>query len=753
MRSPLFITAFALTAVGAVAQPSVRAQLAPPATPTAHEVDFGIGLFVAEREVLLKLSRAKEHLAQQQQDARYSGEAITLLHEVLQSEEESALSVDKDRTMLRNLRLEAERVIGGLPGSARESYDKYFDADARQMLGVGIEEFDLNQLAETSRRFFYTRSGYEATYLVAMSHLDHGRPFDAAAWFQRLRDRRNLPADEQATLALQSAMAWALADAPEMALSCLLDLKQLSGGKPIQLGGRTLKLFEKEEDALAWLDVSVLQRPPGKANSPRNEKINPEVFASASNWSVATSSWQVPVEEAPFSGGVVDVSRQLRGIENDFDKKGRAAIPSVRPVIVDDVALVRTQSHLRAYDLLTGELAWQTKRPNVLEQVRCGTIPPLPGDTGSILDPMLRDRLFANPTYGRLSTDRGLVFCVEDLGFVTVNPNQYGRPQSNHPLSVKDHNHLCAYAIDNGRLAWSLGGKRDESKLGLAGHFFLGAPLPLAGHLYCLAEVDRQIQLLVLNATTGAIDWSKPLQSVAYNVATDAHRGRAGLTPAYENGIIVCPTGSGLIAGVDLATRQILWSYRYRDLEEGSPQDRARRIMMARILAARGQAPTAPVKTGDWYDSTPLIDDGRVFVTPREGSDLLCLNLADGAIAWHLPKENREYLAGTYHGNLVIVGSEQIELISRKDGTSVWAEPVKIARPSGVGILDQGRLLLPHSNGTVAVVDLESAKISSKIQFTDGATNLGNLAYSSEFVLSQNALGINCFNQPKANNE
>src|SRR5262249_59823467 len=76
------------------------------------------------------------------------------------------------------------------------------------------------------------------------------------------------------------------------------------------------------------------------------------------------------------------------------------------------------------------------------------------------------------------------------------------------------HSRLRAIDLETGRLLWERGGAGNELDA-LCDGFFLGAPLPLAGKLYCLFEKRGDVQLICLDADSGALAWSQTLASAA----------------------------------------------------------------------------------------------------------------------------------------------------------------------------------------------------------------------------------------------
>ena len=56
------------------------------------------------------------------------------------------------------------------------------------MLNSAVAGGDMATIAEVARRFFHTKAGYEATFLLGLHHLDHARPLAAALTLQRLKE-------------------------------------------------------------------------------------------------------------------------------------------------------------------------------------------------------------------------------------------------------------------------------------------------------------------------------------------------------------------------------------------------------------------------------------------------------------------------------------------------------------------------------------------------------------------------------------
>ena len=100
------------------------------------------------------------------------GEAVRNLGAILEEPEDLFLQTDKNSPVCRGLRAEAQRLLGQMPREGRELYELQYGARARQMLDEALATGDVARIAEVARRFFHTRSGYQATFLLAEHHFD-----------------------------------------------------------------------------------------------------------------------------------------------------------------------------------------------------------------------------------------------------------------------------------------------------------------------------------------------------------------------------------------------------------------------------------------------------------------------------------------------------------------------------------------------------------------------------------------------------
>ncbi len=80
--------------------------------------------------------------------------------------------------------------------------------------------------------------------------------------------------------------------------------------------------------------------------------------------------------------------------------------------------------------------------------------------------------------------------------------------------------------------------------------FFLGAPVSLDGVLYVLGEEQGQIQLFAIDPETFSITWSLGLLNPDQVIKLAKTRRISGLVPVYGGGLLICPTGEGVLCAM-----------------------------------------------------------------------------------------------------------------------------------------------------------------------------------------------------------
>ena len=134
------------------------------------------------------LNRAQKVL----KEHRY-GEALEGLSQILRSNEDYFFQPDRKVPIYKSLKAEAQQLLGQMPREGLDLYEVRSGAEARDKLNRAVAAGDDDGLSEISAQLFHTQAGYEATYLLALYHMDHGAPLAGALTLKRLREAGRRP--------------------------------------------------------------------------------------------------------------------------------------------------------------------------------------------------------------------------------------------------------------------------------------------------------------------------------------------------------------------------------------------------------------------------------------------------------------------------------------------------------------------------------------------------------------------------------
>ena len=616
-------------------------------------------LVLADRRMIQRLKKAADLIEQK----RYA-DAATLLQFILDRSEDSFFHPNPEKkTLYRSLKAEAQRLIGEMSADGLRAYELQHGATARAMFADANKEEDVSAVAEVSRRFFFTKAGREAMYHVGSVHFDRARPLAAALCFDQLLQHPATAAKWEPALSLKTALCWSRAGMPKQSQAVLAGLRETVPRDTVQIGGTGVKLFAETNDSIAWLQnvfgTGKVAWKTGETDwaMPRGNAARNGVIVSGDDRHFG--GWQSPVSTLydvtrfPTDSTETENDRQLwqavRDVKAALELRKQVALPRPQPLLVNGTMYVRTIGTILALDPGDGSKQWETFYDATVGRIlRKGEdAVPVPVNSRA-LQTLVSQRIWGDSTYGTMSSDGQFLYAI-------VN-----RPQR-QSLQPSRTNSLVAYNISGdrriGQRAWTLGGPKGGDPLfsnPLAGTFFLGSPLPLGGQLYCLAEVDGEVRLLVIDPIhPETVVWSQPLAGAGLPIHQDLRRRLSGSTVSYADGIMVCPTDAGYVVAVDLTRRSLLWGYQDQPTSNGPglPIPRPRR----------------PANQTRWLDSAATIATGKVLLTPRTGNDVVCLNLLDGSLAWEKTKQDGLYLAGVVDGKVLLVGTNTVQAMSLKD--------------------------------------------------------------------------------------
>lgn len=710
----------------------------------------GISADFADRDDMRKLRRARELC-----EKGMFADAVPLLAQILAAPKDLVFQPTPGVGLLRCLKPEAETLIGQLPPAGRGLYELLCGDEARLKLQSAINSGDARLLAEVHTQFFHTRAGAEATYLLALKYIARGEPLIGAMLLSKLRQRSWHAERFEPALSVTLAQCLAQVGMSHEAEQVLRGLAERSSEARLLVAGQPKESLFQTEQSLAWLESL-----PGK---PARQAVAGWLMFRGDpgrNALSKTEGFLLRGKRLAAVGGVQALTSAVERLSREHIEQYRVALPRLYPLVVDDIVLARTATHLIALDIAAGRELWRAPLEDGLRvelERSSQAADTLQTDAGR---QALRRRFWEDFSFGALSSDGRYVFGVEDLPFglaaeylrMVVGPDGRRRLDTD---TLKQYNLLTAYDLRTGKLRWELGGPPGLQTRALAGAYFLGAPLPLGGRLYVVAEINNETRLLELEAESGKvlanillatrealpsqwemqIFWGLPPWMLAN------FQRRSSSMPAAADGVLVCKTGGGQYMAVSLVTRSVLWVYQVAEAEEtvASPW------MFGAIQRRRLLEAASPDQANRWADDTPTIAQGRVLLTPQDGHELLCLDLYDGRLLWTAPRRDGIYLAGVVDGRVIVVGRGAVWALNLADGQPAW-QPDRLplpagSLPSGFGLLTADSYLLPLSSGEVATVDVRQGRLVSRSRAADGLVP-ENLVGWKDVVLSHGAKGL-----------
>ena len=718
-RKPLLLLLIFLLAMAAGTSRQARGQQDDvPGVPTAVRIALNETAFRRSGHAA-HLQRARQALAEDRQIA-----GLTYLQQIF-DDPVDAFVWNPETGQLSGARRLAARILDEQPAAVHEACERIYGPDAGRLLKQALRSGSTAQLLDVSRRYYHTQAGFTAVSRRAARLFDYGQ-FDAAArLYERLLTDRVHRHRVTPLLAARASLA-----------------RRFSGSNHITRFRLT------DNHATPPLRVAESQVQPAAWSVRRSDAVSPSSFTAGS------TSWLVPLGHesnshiAPGSPPWLRpawrhdlltecheyVGQMLDEWEKQQRRTDRPLAQAVSGLVAAGSLLVRDPDGIRAIELHTGKLRWRYRCSSALSAAArrsSGRYRRQGGGSrrGNTWVDYVSARV-RNSVLGTLTSDGELVFAVDQMELVSLRQGA-PVPRGDSPelsvtkmLRARTANRLIALPLRPGAAlstssdapvpVWTAGGlpsrpattstdtassePADEAPPSLTGHFFFGPPLPSGGRLYVVSEREGQLYLSCLTPENGEICWMQNLGYSDLPVATDVRRYPAACLPAAGSGIIVCPTGQGILVAVDAETGSLVWVSFYGDY--GDPS--ASRSWTQRSHRTYGHG---------GFLSPPVISNGRVVYLPRESSSIHCVDLHTGRAAWAgqpPPRKDAEYIAGVHQGTVLLVGSRYCRGLSLDSGEELWSS--RISMPSGRGLCLGTSLLIPLQTGRVALLDVATGQ-------------------------------------------
>jgi outer membrane protein assembly factor BamB len=686
---------------------------------------------VMDRVNLEKDKNAERKLKEAERliEAKEWRQAIDLLQSMLDESKDRFMKDEKGRWA--NVRSEANRLMGGMPIEGIQAYDQYYGAIAKQALQKGLTTSDPQVLADVSMRYKHTEAGGEAAAHLGTYHLDNGRYVVAALCFDRLLER-------------------------EGQLTKLPDMTLFRAALAFERKGDTAKRQRVWQEFLRR-DAGKL--PPALRKLSREEQLKLVTAKFEGRYERERFDW-------PTFGGAQDRSAKGDGGSPFLEKRyeiplwkdantkawldqavtrpgqvNRPVISGFHPVAAGNLIIFRSYWGVHAIDVKSGDVEFDAPSLVGLDHIAREITKLDPNGQLRSWQQQYMQRMpqmfFNNTMLGTLTTDNHHAYVIEDLALPPYYP--FGgrpigiRPNMNFGQALApwfEHNKLVAYNLQTGKVAWEIGTMEPDQPY--SDTFFLGAPLLLGDKLYTLGEVNGEIRLLCIDPRKGSLVYHQTLCFLDRKIGDDPVRRTQACHLAYGDGMLICPTNAGVVLGVDLLTRSLVWARPYQSSNESPTTGKGIR------QPDLGQGPS-------WLSSSPVIRDGKVIFTAPDGNWLYCLDTQNGRQLWKLEKNTGDlYMGGVFNDKIIIVGKESIRALHLKDGTTAWSR--ETGMPSGRGVANQTTYFLPLKAGEVWAIELDNGFVFGKSQSPKGEIP-GNLIFHDGEVISQGVFHVTTYPQ------
>lgn len=642
----------------------------------------------------------------------------------------------------------------------RDEYQRVYGEIAENLLKDAGGAERREQLEEVVRRFAMTDAGARAMLQLANLMFDQGQFVASARLYERLLEHPR-PRITTGEVALRIVAAWNKAGQAALAtdrLQQFADAIQAEAARhPESFPAADLLASPAE-----WIEKWSPSRPVAYSTSVIDQwhtrfgsarRSGQVAFAPA----IREGDWTYPLIDefdtfrqdslADATSLLSAIERRLRATEEEI------ALPVASPLIIGDLAIFAGYGACKAVDLNTGELRWSSSEVDpTFEYLWDRSYTPDEHDQlrEDMLEMFFSVRGWRDLTAASLSADDSQVYWLTGCNMVrTVNPHLLIQNPLKHPLLPRRDNQLHALDLDGGALKWSRGGGRiamsgfgidfddDAESQRLDNVFFYGAPLVVDGRLYCVGEERGQIQLFVLDRD-GHLVWSLGLLNPDGDLILDSTRRIAGLSPTFAEGLMICPTGEGVLTAVDIIQRRVVWTHQYGVDEETSRTQRMANIRVRRQQETLRLATEELLSDDRWFDSNIIVAGEHLIYTPPDSDALVCLRLADGQAAWPQAHWRHQslFVATADEERVVVVGRGDVDAYRMSDGSRAWEEPTPIPPPSGRGYRMGQTYVLPLATAEIAVIDLETGQLLCRSELPSGRP-VGNLVSTRGRIVSQ----------------
>jgi len=537
-------------------------------------------------------------------------EAVGILQEISQTENRSLVEVQRGESggvaTYLNVSTRCNVLLATrLSPEGRALYRSKVDPQARRWFENWQRTRDEAELLRIVRQTFMSSYGDDALLALGEAAWDRGDFSAARQWWQQLLPIGNehgaitdaeIAAEYSTILRYPDAQVEASVILARIIMCSIMDREFIGAQDELREFAERFPLAEGTLGGVTGVLIELL-----KANlEAARTWVNEESPAEVATFGLSPARYQRIPESVdmgtlrwsrPLSPNLLPRPTDTQSQQNDM--------LSYFPVVYDKLVFVNDADSIRAWNILTGDVAWQSDRrdPSVIyppvadEQI---TVPDkpcvgVPYYTMTIADGRLYARMGSAVTCSSTTELRREL--VSDL--VCLDLTKEGKliwKFSSHELFPDEH-------------AWR----------------FEGTPVVVDGRAYlavCRRHPQLELMIACLDAFDGRLLWQRPIG--AFRSTVDESNNRVShLLLTVGGGRVFLSTDAGAIVAVDAHDGRLEWAVVYESRTNETP-------------ASQGD----PKRKGLL---PPLFHNGRLIVAPNDANSAFCIEADSGRLRWQLP--------------------------------------------------------------------------------------------------------------------
>lgn len=654
-------------------------------------------------------------------DGRWT-EAITVLQEIAQSDHKGLVQVQQGTPggfqSYLNVATRCNVLMSRITADGLKTYRQKVDAQAKRWFETWQRTRDETELMRIVRVAFLSSYGDEALLALGETAWDRGDFSAARLWWEQIvpLPSEAKPVDYPTVLRYPDSNIDQPTLIARIVLCSILDLelpraedelRRFSLRFPHAEGwiagqqGVLADILKREiEQSRQWPDTSEAAGVTTFGLAPSRFKLMPDTIdVGTLRWSrpLTPNLLPHPVEGFPFQNAPF----------------------SYHPVVHEGIAFVNDSDSIRAWNLWTGEPAWQS------EQVDPATVYPTNEEQQSAIP----DKMCVGvPEYTMTIAEDRL---YARLGSAVTCP-------SNLPQRDLESDLVCLDLNQQGKLLWKIPASQ---VLNDSSWRYEGTPVVQGGRAFvtmCRRRPQLALMIVCLDAADGRVLWQQPVGGFKTSV-DDSQNRVSHLLLTLGGGRVFLNTDAGAVVALDASDGRFEWAVTYESRTDETPSSLS-------DPAQRGLLPA-------------LFYRGWLVVAPNDSDSAFCIEADSGRVRWQFPyisptaqdipeilkrelyatqrRENQwRQLLGVAPGGSagrLIVSGKSLAAIDLDSGHRIWQTP---RTAFGRGILAGDQIYLP-ARTSIEICSQQTGQLVRSVPLKTENTNQqgGNLTIASGMLL------------------